>query len=73
MKEVKIEFRKVVLEFCKRIDADLKFYYRTSAYTRFHGGPLPSFNQPKEKQKKGDVFFNVNSQQLLFQVELPFQ
>lgn len=52
MKQVKVGFRKVVLEFCKRIDPDLKYYYHTSAHTRFHEGPLPSFNQPKEKPKR---------------------
>ena len=72
MKQVKIGFRKVVFEFCKRIDPDLKLYYHTSAHTRFHEGPLPSFNQPKEKPKK-DVFLDVNNQQFLFQVEQPYQ
>ena len=52
MKQVKVGFRKVVLEFCKRIDTDLKFYYHTSAHTRFHEGHLPSFDQTKQKQKK---------------------
>ena len=54
MKQVKVEFRKIVLEFCKWLDPDLNSIFR-HPLTRFHEGPLPSFDQPKKKPKKRRV------------------
>ena len=37
-------WRKVCLEFSKRLDPDLGFYYHTSSHNRFYGGERPSFD-----------------------------
>ena len=39
-KQVKFGFRKVSLEFEKRLDPQLPFYYHTSTHTRFSEGPI---------------------------------
>ena len=51
-KEVQYSFRKMCIEFKKRINPDLPYYYHTSSHTRFHEGPLPSFNEPSSKPKR---------------------
>ena len=51
LKQVQFAWRKVCLEFQKRISIDLPFYYFTSAHDRFYEGPRPSFNQACDKQK----------------------
>ena len=43
-------FHKVCLEFTKRLDPDLPFYYHTSTHTRFSEGPLPEFSQASMKR-----------------------
>ena len=50
VKQVKFGIRKVFGEFMKRVDPDLPFYYHTSSHTRYHEGPLPSFDQPAKKK-----------------------
>ena len=45
-------WRKVCLEFMKRNDPDLPFYYHTSTHTRFYETEMPNFNQPAEKQRQ---------------------
>jgi len=52
LKHVKFEFRKICMEFSKRIDPDLLYYYHTSSHVRFHEGPLKDFNQKSNKTKK---------------------
>ena len=42
---------KVALEFEKRLDPDLPFYYHTSTHTWFSEGLLPDFNQQSMKRK----------------------
>ena len=51
-KQVQFRFRKVCLEFCKRLDPDLPFYYHTSSHTRYSEGPLASFDQMSTKMKR---------------------
>ena len=46
LKQVKYEWRKTCLEFQKRIDPDLPFYYFTAHHDRFYEGPRPGFNEP---------------------------
>ena len=50
--QVKLGFRKVALEFIKRMDPDLPFYYHTSTHTRYSEGPLPNFNTASAKAKR---------------------
>ena len=55
LKQVQFSWRKVCVEFRKRLGVDLPFYYYTSAHDRFYEGPCPSFNEPsqtKQKQKR---------------------
>ena len=54
-KQVKVGFRKACLEFTKRLDPDLPFFYHTSSHTRFYEGPLPDFSEAPKKQKKKRV------------------
>lgn len=49
-KEVKFGMRKIVLEFAKRVDQDLPFYYYTSAHSRYYEGPHPDFDKAPDKQ-----------------------
>ena len=51
-KEVQCGFRKLCVEFKKRMNPDLPFYYHTSSHSRFNEGPLPSFNEPSSKPKR---------------------
>ena len=50
VKQVQLEFRKMSMEFMKRMDPDLQFFYFTSAHDRFYEGSLPDFDQPREKK-----------------------
>lgn len=52
LKQVKYEWRKCCLEFHKRIDPGLPFYYYTSNHDRFHEGERPNFNEPSSRMKK---------------------
>ena len=52
LKEVKFNFRKVCLEFWKRIDPNLPYFYHTSAHHRFSEGILPDFDQPRTSKRK---------------------
>ena len=52
LKEVKFNFRKVCMEFWKRIDPNLPYFYHTSSHHRFSEGPLPDFDQPKTSKRK---------------------
>ena len=56
VKQVQMGFRKVTLEFVKRMDPELLFYYHTSTHTRYSEGALPNFNstinRPKCKGKR---------------------
>lgn len=51
-KQVLYNFRKVALEFTKRLDPDLPFYYHTSSYNRYHEDPLADFNEASGKRRK---------------------
>ena len=52
LKEVKFNFRKVCLEFGKRIDPNLPYFYHTSSHHRFSEGSLPDFDQPRTSKRK---------------------
>ena len=52
LKEVKFNFRKVCLEFWKRIDPNLPYFYHTSSHHRFSEGILPDFDQPRTSKRK---------------------
>lgn len=43
---VKYTWRKVCLEFSKRMDPSLPFFYYTSSHDRFYEGEMPSFDVP---------------------------
>lgn len=40
------------LEFLKRMDPELPFYYHTSSHQRFYEGEMPEFSKMPEKPKK---------------------
>lgn len=52
LKQVKYAWRKICVEFEKRLDPDLPFYYFTSQHDRFYEGERPSFNEPSQKPKR---------------------
>ena len=52
VKQVQYGFRKVCLEFMKRLDPDLPYFYHTSSHTRFSEGKLPDFSQSSNKARK---------------------
>lgn len=51
-KQVHFAFRKICIEFSKRLDPDLPYFYHTSAHTRYSEGPLPEFSQASSKKKR---------------------
>lgn len=51
LKQAKFAWRKVCLEYQKRIDPSLPFYYFTASHDRFDEGPRPSFNEPPKVQE----------------------
>ena len=53
--QVYCEWRKVTLEFMKRMDPSLPFYYFTSAHDRFNEEDMPGFNEPRIKPKRDRV------------------
>ena len=52
LKEVKVNFRKVCMEFGKIIDPNLSYFYYISSHHRFAEGELPDFDQPKTSKRK---------------------
>ncbi len=44
-KDVQYAFRKCCNEFCKRLNADLQFWYHTSDHDRFYEGMRPEFSE----------------------------
>ena len=44
-KSVMLQWRKICLEFSKRIDVNLPFFYYTSTHDRFYEGERPSFDK----------------------------
>ena len=52
VKQVQLEFRKMSMEFMKRMDPDLQFFYFTSAHDRFYEGTLPDFDQDQERRNR---------------------
>lgn len=52
VKQAQIAWRKVCIEFEKRIDDSLPFYYFTSSHDRFYEACRPSFDIPSEQKKK---------------------
>ena len=42
----------MTIEFMKRMNPDLPFYYYTSAHTRFYEGVMPDFSVPGSKPRK---------------------
>lgn len=74
LKQAQFSWRKVCLEFQKRITDDLPFYYFTSSHDRFYEGPRPSFNvSPKKKREKGYPEENKFKPNLLLVEEQHFQ
>ena len=51
LKRVQYAWRRSCIEFSKRIDPNLPFYYFTSSHDRFHEGPRPSFSVPPSKPR----------------------
>lgn len=50
LKRVQYAWRRSCIEFSKRIDPNLPFYYFTSAHDRFYEAPRPSFSLPSHNQ-----------------------
>jgi len=50
LKRVRHAWKHACLEFTKRTDPKLPFYYYTSAHDRFHEGPRPHFDVPSRKK-----------------------
>ena len=51
LKQVQIGWRKICLEFEKRTNPELPFYYYTSRHDRFYEGERPSFDAQPARQK----------------------
>ncbi len=53
LKQAQIGWRKICLEFEKRSNPELPFYYYTSSHDQFYEGERPSFDDQPARQKKG--------------------
>ena len=49
--KVQYGWRKVYLEFSKRTNPSLPYYYHIASHDRFYEGQRPEFNQPSKKTK----------------------
>jgi hypothetical protein len=56
LKRVLYAWRRSCIEFSKRIDPNLPFYYFTSSHDRFHEGARPSFSIPSSKPPSAQRF-----------------
>ena len=54
LREARYTWRKVCIEFAKRLDPDLGFYYFTSSHDRFMEGERPDFDH-KSTRKSSNV------------------
>ena len=52
LKIVQNEMRKVHVEYNKRQDPHLLYYYHTSTHGRYYEGQRPQFSEPPKKQKE---------------------
>ena len=52
LKHVQTEWRKICVEFNKRLSPDLPFYYYTSDHDRFYEGERPDFNKPSHEKSR---------------------
>ena len=52
LKMVQNEMRKVYVEYNKRQDPHLPYYYRTSSHGRYYEEQRPQFSEPPKKQKE---------------------
>ena len=52
LKQVQVGWRKICLEFEKRINPDLPFFYYTSSHDRFYEGERPSFDVQTARRKR---------------------
>ena len=50
LRQAKYTWRKASLEFSKRLDPALGFFYHTSSHDRFYEGERPHFDQPSESK-----------------------
>ena len=55
LREARYTWRKVCIEFTKRLDPDLGFYYFTSSHDRFMEGERPDFDEKPTKEKAAIV------------------
>lgn len=52
LREARYTWRKVCIEFMKRLDPDTGFYYFTSSHDRFYEGSRPHFDEEKKPKKQ---------------------
>ncbi len=52
LKQVQLAWRKICLEFEKRVNPNLPYYYFTSSHDRFYEGRRPNFEDNPKKAKK---------------------
>ena len=71
VKQVQYEFRKLCLEFMKRTDPDLPYFYFTSAHDRFQEGSLPDFDQPSRTSMVTPGSLSVRARFHQVPIELP--
>ena len=51
LRQVRYAWRKICVEFSKRLDPDLRYYYFTSSHDRFFEGERPGFDEPPTKRQ----------------------
>ena len=57
------EWRKICIEFDKRLDPQLPFYYYTSDHDRYYEGERPSFNIPTIHVSRLEILRPVRREQ----------
>lgn len=54
------------MEYSKRLDPELTFYYHTSSHNRYSEGPLPEFSQVQRRRKRKHTRAPVREQPAAF-------
>ena len=60
------------LEFRRRLDPDLQFYYYNTSHERFVEGELPPFSEKADKPRKSQRPLEENNLRLRLAVRLPW-
>ena len=65
LKRVQDEWMKIGIEFNKRLDSELPFFYSSTVHDRFYEGERPHFNSNLQRNHSNREFLNVRHNMLI--------